>query len=49
MSDKDIYVMREDCDFQEHMRLYGDEKIDKPGWLRWRDALDAEKERRDKE
>ena len=46
LSDKDIYVMREDCDFQERMRLYGDEKIDKPGWLKWRDALDAEKDGR---
>lgn len=45
-SDKTLGVMMEDCDFQERMHLYGDELIDKPDWLRWKDALLAEKERR---
>ena len=26
--------------------LYGDERIDKPGWLKWKADLIAEKERR---
>ena len=46
LSDKDLNVMIEDCDFQERMQLYGDERIDKPGWLRWKSELIEEKERR---
>ena len=46
LSDKDLTVMIEDCDFQERMHLYGDERIDKPGWLKWKAELIAEKERR---
>ncbi len=46
--DKDLGVMIEDCEFQEKMNLYGDERIDKPGWLRWKELLLAEKERRSK-
>lgn len=46
LSDKDIIVMVEDCEFQERMQLYGDKVIDKPGWLAWRDKVLAEKKRR---
>lgn len=46
LSDKDLNVMIEDCDFQERMNLYGDERIDKLGWLRWKADLIAERERR---
>jgi hypothetical protein len=46
LSDKDINVMIDDCDFQERMNLYGDERIDKPGWVRWKAELIAEKKRR---
>ena len=46
VSDKDLTVMIEDCDFQDRMRLYGDERIDKPGWIRWKELLIAEKGRR---
>lgn len=49
LSDKDLNVMIEDCDFQEWMNLYGDERIDKPGWLRWKADLIAERERRSDE
>ena len=45
-SDKDIAIMLDDCDFQDTMNLYGDEKIDKPDWLRWRADLLAEQKRR---
>ena len=48
LSDKDLSVMIEDCDFQERMHLYGDERIDKPGWIKWADELKAEKERRER-
>ena len=46
LSDEDLDVMIEDCHFQELMNLYGDERIDKPGWMRWKADLIAEKERR---
>lgn len=46
LSDKDLSVMIDDCDFQEMAHLYGDERIDKPGWLRWKADLIAEKKRR---
>ena len=46
ISDKDLGVMIEDCDFQKRMDLYGDERIDKPGWLQWEQLLKEERERR---
>jgi len=46
LSDKDLRVMLYDCDYQERMNLYGDEHIDKPGWIRWKELLNAEKRRR---
>ena len=49
ISDKDLAVMVEDCYFQARMHLYGDEHIDKPGWLKWKEILLAEQERRVKE
>lgn len=49
LSNKDITVLVQDCEFQKSMELYGDEKIDKPGWLKWERKVRAEKERRDME
>ena len=46
LSDKDLTVLIEDCDFQGRMHLYGDGRIDKPGWLKWKADLIAERERR---
>ena len=46
LSDQTIGVMRDDCDFQRRTKQYGDERIDKPGWIRWRDLLEEEKARR---
>ena len=46
LSDKDLAVMLDDCDYQDRMHLYGDDLIDKPGWIKWRDRLKKEKERR---
>lgn len=46
IDDRDLRVMIEDCDFQERANLYGDERIDKPGWIRWKQALVEEAERR---
>ncbi len=49
LDDKDLAVMIKDCDFQEQMHLYGDERIDKPGWLKWKEDLIAERKRRTNE
>ena len=46
LTDKTIHVMAEDCEFQKEMKLYGDDNIDKPGWLKWELELQKEKERR---
>ena len=43
-----LNVMIDDCEFQEVATLYGDERIDKPGWLKWKEELIAERERRSK-
>ena len=48
-SDKDLAVMIDDCGFQGRMNLYGDERIDKPGWLKWyEELLEVEGKRNDK-
>ena len=46
ISDKDLDVLIEDCEYQERMNLYGDAIIDKPGWIRWKELLMVEKKRR---
>ena len=46
ISDKDLKVMLEDCEYQERMQLWGDQLIDKPGWIRWKEILMVEKKRR---
>lgn len=45
-SDNDLTVMIDDCGFQKRMNLYGDEMIDKPGWIKWEQELQKERERR---
>lgn len=45
-SDKDLQVLIDDCVFQENMKLYGNEHIDKPGWILWKNDLLKEKNRR---
>lgn len=46
LSDRDIRVMHEDCAFQASTNQWGDERIDKPGWILWREELRKEMERR---
>lgn len=46
MSNRDIRVMLDDCKFQARFGLYGDEYIDKPGWLMWEKELEEEMNRR---
>lgn len=47
LSDKDLAVMINDCDFQRRFNLYGDPRIDKQGWLEWEQELLKERKRRD--
>lgn len=47
ISDKDLQVMIDDCVFQDNMNMYGDPVIDKPGWIRFHEKLEAEKRRRE--
>jgi len=46
LADNDIDVMIHDCEYKEQMKLYGDERIDKPGWLVWKKELEQELEQR---
>ena len=46
LMDKTIHVMAEDCKFQKEAELYGDENIEQPGWLKWKQEIQEEKERR---
>ena len=46
LSDKDIQVMINDCSYQRRYDLYGDEWIDKKGWLDWEQLLIQEQKRR---
>lgn len=45
ISDEDIQVMVDDCDFQKRFNLYGDE-CDKSDWLVWAAKVRAEQTRR---
>lgn len=47
ISYENLKILEDDCVFQANMHLYGDEKIDKPGWLRWREDVIEERVRRD--
>lgn len=48
ISDADLKIMLDDCDFQRRANLYGNERIDKPCWLNFEQFLKDEAERRKK-
>lgn len=48
LSDKDIGVMMEDCQYQRRFNLYGD-NCDKVDWLKWEERIIAESRRRKEE
>ena len=48
LSDKDIGVMMEDCQYQRRFNLYGD-NCDKVDWLKWEEKVIAESRRRKEE
>lgn len=43
VTDKDLQVMINDCEYQYS---FGDENIDKPKWIEWKDFLINEQKRR---
>lgn len=43
VTDKDLQVMINDCECQY---AFGDENIDKPGWLKWKEFLINEQKKR---
>lgn len=45
ISDRDLQVMLNDCDFQRRFELYGDE-CDRIDWLKWERLLIDEKKKR---
>ncbi len=49
LPDKTLAVMIMDCEEQERMNLWGSATIDKPGWVKWKQELLAEKERRSRD
>lgn len=46
ISDNTLQIMINDCEFQARMKLYGDPRIDKPGWIKWAEELNEEKKNR---
>ena len=46
LQDRTLRVLENDCAFQSQV---GDEKIDKPGWIQWRNEIEAEIRRRQAE
>ena len=46
LSDKDVYVLLQDCDFQEQFHLFGDDRVDKPNWLKYRAIIEVECDKR---
>lgn len=47
LSDMTVHTIMEDCDRQKRYSLYGDERIDKPGWDKWAEEVQEELKRRE--
>ena len=48
LTERNLSVLVDDCRFQKTMNMYGDESIDKPGWLKWERELQNEMNKRKK-
>ena len=42
-----LKVLIQDCNYQKDMNLYGDDEIDKPHWISWKEFLIAELKNRE--
>lgn len=47
LSDRDISAMLKDCEDQARFDNYGNDAIDKPGWVEWYDLIRVEYDRRE--
>ena len=48
LPDNTLSVMDTDCEYQAKYNNYGNERIDKPGWVRWAEEIKEEINRRQK-
>ena len=46
LNDNELKVMADDIKFAEQINWLGDERIDKPGWLKFRERINSELEKR---
>lgn len=46
LNDNELQVMVDDINFAERINQLGDERIDKPGWLKFRERINSELEKR---
>ena len=46
LNDNELKVMVDDINFAERINQLGDERIDKPGWLKFREKINSELESR---
>lgn len=46
LNDNELKVMVDDINFAERIDQLGDERIDKPGWLKFRERINSELEKR---
>ena len=46
INDNELKVMVDDINFAERINQLGDERIDKPGWLKFREKINSELESR---
>lgn len=46
LNDNDLQVMVDDINFAERINRLCDERIDKPGWLKFRERINSELEKR---
>lgn len=46
LNDNELQVMVDDINFAERINQLGDERIDKPDWLKFRERINSELEKR---
>ena len=46
LNDNELKVMADDIKFAEQINWLGDERIDKPGWLKFRERINSELDKR---
>ena len=49
LNDNELQVIVDDINFAERINQLGDERIDKPGWLKFREKINSELDKRNAE